>query len=91
MVNGVAMEVPRLFHIFSFIHHPGPVKRDLLHCRLTQPAPKEYRTQYYVVELHRLLELNPKIPVWHVERMDDDIVDFRVVYRGTVCARTKKD
>ena len=40
-----------------------------MHCRQTQPAPREYHTQYYVVELHRLVELNPNILVWHIERM----------------------
>ena len=24
---------PRLFHTFTFFCHPGPVKRDFLHCR----------------------------------------------------------
>ena len=35
----------------------------------TQPAPREYHTQYYVVEVHRLVEVNPDILVRHVEKM----------------------
>ena len=60
---------PRLFHIISFFRHPGPVKRDFLHCRQTQPVPREYHTQCYVVEVQTLVELNPNILVRDVERM----------------------
>ena len=35
----------------------------------TQPAPREYHTQCYLVEVQTLVELNPNILVWHVERM----------------------
>ena len=74
---------PRLFHIFSLFCHPGPVKRNYLHGRQTQPAPREYYTQYYVVEVHRLVELNRNILVWHVERMgmmQDIAVQYRLLY-----------
>ena len=60
---------PRLFNIFSFFCHPEPVKRDFLHCCQTQPAPRKYHTQYYVVEVHSLVGLNPNILVRHVEKM----------------------
>ena len=60
---------PRLFYTFSFFRHPGPVKRDFLHCRQNQPAPREYHTQYYVVDVQTLVELNPNILVQDVERM----------------------
>ena len=60
---------PRLFHIFSFFCHPGPVKRDFLHSRKTQPVPMEYHTKYYVFEVQRLVELNPILLVRHIERM----------------------
>ena len=60
---------PRLFHTFSFFCHPGPVKRDVLHCQQTQPDPREYHTQYYVVEVQTLVELNPNVLVRDVERM----------------------
>ena len=60
---------PRLFHTFSFFLHPGPVRRDFLYCRQTQPAPREYHTQCYIVEVQTLVELNPNILVRHVERM----------------------
>ena len=59
---------PRLFHIFSFFCHPGPVKRGFLHCCQTQSAPREYHTQQYV-EVHRLVNLNPNMLSRHVERM----------------------
>ena len=32
----------RLFHAFSFFRPPKQVKRNFLHCRQTQPAPREY-------------------------------------------------
>ena len=54
---------PRLFHTFSFFRHPGPVRRDFLYCRQTQPAPREYHTQCYIVEVQTLVELNPNILV----------------------------
>ena len=60
---------PRLFHTFSFFRHPGPVRRDFLYCRQTQPAPREYHTQCYVVEVQTLVELNPNILVRDVEIM----------------------
>ena len=60
---------PRLFHRFSFVCHPEPVRRDFFYCRQTQPAPTEYHTQCYVFEVKKLVELNPNKLVWHVERM----------------------
>ena len=60
---------PRLFHTFSFFCHTGPVKRDFLHCRQTHHAPREYLTQYYIVEVQTLVELNPNLLVWDIERM----------------------
>ena len=53
---------PRIFHIMSFFGHPGLVKRDSVHCRQTQPVPREYHTQYYVVEVQTLVELNCRSP-----------------------------
>ena len=38
-------------------------------CRQTQPAHREYHTQYYVVAVQTLVELNPNILVRDVERM----------------------
>ena len=43
-----------------------------MHLNQTQPAPREYHTQYYVLEVHRLVELNHNIMVRHVERMEID-------------------
>ena len=60
---------PRFSHIFSFFCHPGSVKRDFLHCRQTQPAPRGYHTKYYLVEVQTLVELNPNILVRDVERI----------------------
>ena len=60
---------PRLFHTFSFFCHTGPVKRDFLHCRQTRHAPREYLTHYYIVEVQTLVELNPNLLVWDIERM----------------------
>ena len=74
---------PRLFHIISFFGHPGLVKRDFFHCRQIQPVPREYHTQYYVVEVQTLVELNPNILVWHVKRIcseEQSIYDHRDVF-----------
>ena len=59
---------PRLFHIMSFFSHPGLEKRDFFCCRQTQPVPREYHTQCYVVEV-KTLELNPSILVRRLQRM----------------------
>ena len=48
---------PRLFHKMSFIGPPGLVKRDFFHCRHTQPVPRKYHTQCYIVEVQTLVEL----------------------------------
>ena len=42
---------------------------DFLHCRQTQPFPREYHTHCYVVEVKTLVELNPNILFQDVERM----------------------
>ena len=47
-----------------------------MHCHQTQPAPREYLTQYYVVELQSLVELNSNILVRDVERMSNVPVLF---------------
>ena len=60
---------PRLFHIMSFFGHPGLVKRDFFHCRQIQPVPREYHTQYYLVEVQILVEINPNILVRRFQRM----------------------
>ena len=68
--NTFTMIPPSLFHTFSFFCHPGPVKRDFLHCRQTQSVPGAYHTQFYVVEVQTSVELNPNILVRDVERME---------------------
>ena len=63
---------PRLFHIMSFFDEPGLVKRDFFHCPQTQPVPKVYHTQCYVVEeIQTFVELNPNILVWRFQRMSN--------------------
>ena len=47
---------PKLFHILSFFGHPGLVRRD-------------YHTKFYIVEAHKLVDLNPNILVRHFQRM----------------------
>jgi hypothetical protein len=42
---------PRLFQIISFFGHAGLKKKDFFECCQTQPAPRMYHTQYYVVEV----------------------------------------
>ena len=59
----------RLFHILSFFGHPGLVKRDIFHCRQTQPVSREYHTQCYVVEIQTLVWLNPDILVRRLQRI----------------------
>ena len=53
----------------SFFGHPGLVQRDFFHCCQTQPVPREYHTQCYVVEVQTLVELNPNILVRRFQRM----------------------
>ena len=53
----------------SFFDHPGLVKRDFFHCRQSQPVPREYHTQCYVVEVQTLVEFNPNILVRRFQRM----------------------
>ena len=53
----------------SFFDHPGLVTRDFFHYRQTQPVPREYHTQCYVVEVQTLVELNPNILVRRFQRM----------------------
>ena len=72
---------PRLFHIMSFFGDPGLVKRDYFHCCQTQPVPREYNTQYYVVEVQTLVELNPNTLVRHFQRMGQSVRKPRV-YNG---------
>ena len=60
---------PRPFLIMSFFGHPGLLKRDLFHCRQTQPVLREYHTQCYVVEVQTLVEVNPNILVRRFKRM----------------------
>ena len=55
-MNGGPREIPK-------------AKPEGPHCHQTQPALRECHTQYYIVEVHILVELNPNILVQHVERM----------------------
>ena len=47
-------DTPNAFPHMLLFCNPGPVKRDFLHCHQNQPAPREYHTQYYVVEVQTL-------------------------------------
>ena len=63
---------PRLFHKMSFFGHPGHVKGDFFHCRQTQPVPREYHTQCYIVGVQTLVELNANTLVRRFQRMYDE-------------------
>ena len=63
---------PWLFHITSLFDEPGLVKRDFFHCPQTQPVPKVYHTQCYVVEeIQTFVEFNPNILVRRFQRMSN--------------------
>ena len=59
----------RLFHTFLVFSHTGLAKSNFLHCRQTQPVPRKYHTQCYVVEVQTLVKLNSNILVRDVESM----------------------
>ena len=67
--DAIHHDTPKAFPHILILFPPGPVKRDFLHCHQTQPAPREYHTQYYIVEVQTLVELNPNKQVRDVERM----------------------
>ena len=68
--DSIHHDTPKAFPQMSLFCNPGPVKRDFLHCHQTQPAPRDHHTQYYIGEVHKFVELNPNILVWHAERMN---------------------